>query len=234
MLTQERSEVHTFINELKDIKGDVLVDDYSLGMYSTDASFYQIKPLAVVLPLDEADVKKTVEIARTHKLKLLPRGGGTSLAGQTVGEGIVIDFSKYMNKILEFNEQERWVRVQPGLVRDELNEEMAKYRLHFAPDPATSSRANVGGMVGNNSSGTKSILYGKTVDHILEAKVLLADGTELLLKELSPEAFDKKAQQKDREGEIYQKYSRDHPAKSGGNKKTLSQSNAPSRWLQSG
>ena len=203
MLTQERSEVHTFINELKDIKGDVLIDDYSLGMYSTDASFYQIKPLAVVLPLDETDVKKTVEIARIHKLRLLPRGGGTSLAGQTVGDGIVIDFSKYMNKILEFNEQERWVRVQPGLVRDELNEEMAKYRLHFAPDPATSSRANVGGMVGNNSSGTKSILYGKTVDHVLEAKVLLADGTELLLKELSPEAFDEKARQKDREGEIY-------------------------------
>ena len=181
----------------------MLVDDYSLGMYSTDASFYQIKPLAVVLPLDESDVKKTVEIARTHKLRLLPRGGGTSLAGQTVGEAIVIDFSKYMNKILEFNEQERWVKVQPGLVRDELNEEMAKYRLHFAPDPATSSRANVGGMVGNNSSGTKSILYGKTVDHVLEAKVLLADGTELLLKELSAEAFNQKAQQKDREGEIY-------------------------------
>ena len=203
MLTQERSEAHTFINELKDIKGEVLVDDYSLGMYSTDASFYQIKPLAVVLPLDEADVKKTVEIARIHKLRLLPRGGGTSLAGQTVGDGIVIDFSKYMNKVLEFNERERWVRVQPGLVRDELNEEMAKYGLHFAPDPATSSRANVGGMVGNNSSGTKSILYGKTVDHVLEAKVLLADGTELLLKELSPEAFDQKARQKDREGEIY-------------------------------
>ena len=203
MLTQERRDVRPFINELKSIKGEVLVDDYSLGMYSTDASFYQIKPLAVVLPLDESDVKKTVEIARIHKLRLLPRGGGTSLAGQTVGDGIVIDFSKYMNKILEFNEQERWVKVQPGLVRDELNEEMAKYGLHFAPDPATSSRANVGGMVGNNSSGTKSILYGKTVDHVLEAKVLLADGTELLLKELSPDAFNQKAQQKDREGEIY-------------------------------
>ena len=92
--------------------------------------------------------------------------------------------------------------------RDELNEEMAKYKLHFAPDPATSSRANVGGMVGNNSSGTKSILYGKTVDHVLEAKVLLADGTELLLKELSPEAFDQKARQKDREGEIYEIFKR--------------------------
>ena len=185
------------------IQGEVLLDDYSLGMYSTDASFYQIKPLAVVLPMDTSDVKKAVEIARTHKVKILPRGGGTSLAGQTVGDAIVIDFSKYMNKILEFNPDERWVRVQPGMVRDELNEEMAKHNLHFAPDPATSSRANVGGMVGNNSSGTKSILYGKTVDHVLEANVLLADGTEMLLKELSGEAFKAKADQHNREGEIY-------------------------------
>src|SRR5688572_31382289 len=144
MLTQDRTDARTFINELKNIKGEVLVDDYSLGMYSTDASFYQIKPLAVVLPLHEADVKKTVEIARAHNLRLLPRGGGTSRAGQTVGDGIIIDFSKYMNKILEFNEQERWVKVQPGLVRDELNEEIAKYGLHCAPARATSSRANVG------------------------------------------------------------------------------------------
>lgn len=206
MPNQESIDTLTIIDELKGIKGEVLSDDYSLGMYSTDASFYQIRPLAVVLPKDESDVKKAVKIARTHKVKILPRGGGTSLAGQTVGEGIVIDFSKYMNKILEFNEQERWVKVQPGLVRDELNEVMAKYNLHFAPDPATASRANVGGMVGNNSSGTKSILYGKTVDHILEAKVLLADGTELLLKELSPEEFHHKAQQDNREGEIYKKF----------------------------
>lgn len=204
MSVLEPAVMPIFVNELeKSIKGEVLTDDYSLGMYSTDASFYQIKPVAVVLPMDESDVKKAVEIANEHKLKILPRGGGTSLAGQTVGEALVIDFSKYMNKILEFNEKERWVKVQPGLVRDELNEQMAKYKLHFAPDPATSSRANVGGMVDNNSSGTKSILYGKTVDHILEAKVLLADGTEMLLKELSPSEFEKKAGQHDREGEIY-------------------------------
>src|SRR5688572_2499724 len=204
MTGQEQKSTTRFIDELeKRIKGVVLSDDYSLGMYSTDASFYQIRPHVVVLPLDEADVRVAVKVANDYKLKILPRGGGTSLAGQTVGEGIVIDFSKYMNKILEFNEKERWVRVQPGLVRDELNEEMAKYKLHFAPDPATSSRANVGGMVGNNSSGTKSILYGKTVDHVLEAKVLLADGTELLLKELSGEEFQKKALQKNRAGEIY-------------------------------
>ncbi|MEK6782330.1 MAG: FAD-linked oxidase C-terminal domain-containing protein [Bacteroidota bacterium] len=205
--TQESIVTLPFIHELeKSIKGEVLTDDYSLGMYSTDASFYQIRPLAVVLPLDETDVRKAVEIARGHKLKILPRGGGTSLAGQTVGEALVIDFSKYMNKILEVNVLERWVRVQPGLVRDELNEEMAKHNLHFAPDPATSSRANVGGMVGNNSSGTKSILYGKTVDHILEAKILLADGTELVLKKLSQEEFQQKAQQNNREGEIYRSF----------------------------
>ena len=197
----------TLLDQLKkSIKGDVLSDEYSLGMYSTDASFYQIKPLVVVLPKDEADVKKAVEVARTHKVKILPRGGGTSLAGQTVGEAMVIDFSKYMNNILEFNEAERWVRVQPGIVRDDLNVEMAKYRLHFAPDPATANRANVGGMVGNNSSGTKSILYGKTVDHILEAKVLLADGTEMLLKEFTPEEFEQRAEQQNREGEIYRNF----------------------------
>ncbi|HEX6891414.1 MAG TPA: FAD-binding oxidoreductase, partial [Chryseolinea sp.] len=140
MPEQEQKSRTRFIDDLeKNIKGEVLSDDYSLGMYSTDASFYQIRPVAVVLPLDESDVKTAVKIANDYKLKILPRGGGTSLAGQTVGEGIVIDFSKYMNKIIEFNEKERWIRVQPGLVRDELNEEMAKYNLHFAPDPATSS-----------------------------------------------------------------------------------------------
>ncbi len=181
-------------------------DACSLGMYATDASHYQIMPVAVVLPKDESDVKKAVEIARNHKVKILPRGGGTSLAGQTVGQALVIDFSKYMTQILEFNEKERWVRVQPGVVRDALNEEMAKFNLHFAPDPATSSRANIGGMVGNNSSGTKSILYGKTVDHILEAKVLLADGTVLLLKEFSPQEYEATARQAAREGDIYRKF----------------------------
>ncbi|MEX0930034.1 MAG: FAD-linked oxidase C-terminal domain-containing protein, partial [Balneolales bacterium] len=187
-------------------KGDVLHDEYSLGMYATDASIYQIKPLAVVIPKDEADVQKAVAIAGRHEMKILPRGGGTSLAGQTVGRALVIDFSRYMNRILEVNGPQRWARVQPGLVRDELNAELAGHRLHFAPDPATSSRANVGGMVGNNSSGTKSIIYGKTVDHVLEARVLLSDGTVVWLRELSPEAIDRKAGQTDREGELYRTF----------------------------
>lgn len=188
---------------IENIDGDVLTDDYSLGMYSTDASIYQIKPLAIVLPRDESDVKKAMALAREFGVTILPRGGGTSLAGQTVGRSIVLDFSKYMNKTLEINTKERWVRVQPGKVRDVLNDELAPLGLHFAVDPATSSRANVGGMVGNNSSGTKSIIYGKTVDHILEAKVLLADGTEMTLRPVDAATYDSIGRQDDREGEIY-------------------------------
>jgi FAD/FMN-containing dehydrogenase/Fe-S oxidoreductase len=194
----------TLASQLREkCKGDVLSDDASLGMYSTDASFYQITPLVVLLPKDEDDVRAATRIARENNVNILPRGGGTSLAGQTVGKALVIDFSKYMNKILDVNQEERWVRVQPGRVRDELNAELAKYGLHFSPDPATANRANVGGMVGNNSSGTKSILFGKTVDHILEARVLLAGGEEMNLKECTSDEYDQKALQQDREGEIY-------------------------------
>ncbi|WP_114749436.1 FAD-binding and (Fe-S)-binding domain-containing protein [Pleomorphovibrio marinus] len=206
-MSQIKQDIQPIAETLSEqIQGDVLTDAYSLGMYSTDASIYQIKPLAVVLPKDESDVKKAIQLARKHGVTILPRGGGTSLAGQTVGESIILDFSKYMNQTLEVNTEEKWVRVQPGKVRDVLNDELAPLGLHFPVDPATSSRANVGGMVGNNSSGTKSIIYGKTVDHILEAKVLLADGTELTLGPLSPEEYEGKCQQSDREGEIYSSF----------------------------
>ncbi|WP_020528624.1 FAD-binding and (Fe-S)-binding domain-containing protein [Flexithrix dorotheae] len=198
------TEIDKFTSLLKEnIKGEVLTDNYTLGMYSTDASIYQIKPKVVVTPKDEEDVKTAIKLAGKFQVTILPRGGGTSLAGQTVGQSMVLDFSKYMNKIIEFNEKEQWVRVQPGLVRDELNDFLSAYNLHFAPDPATSSRANVGGMVGNNSSGTKSILYGKTVDHVLEANVLLADGEQLELKALSPQAYAEKCTLNTSEGRIY-------------------------------
>jgi FAD/FMN-containing dehydrogenase/Fe-S oxidoreductase len=190
----------------KHLSGEVLTDEYSLGLYSTDASVYQIRPLAVVCPRNEEEVKQAVRLAREHAVSILPRGGGTSLAGQTVGKSLVLDFSRHLNRVLELNVREQWVRVQPGMVRDELNAYLQAFGLHFAPDPATSSRANVGGMVGNNSSGTKSILYGKTVDHVLEAKVLLADGTELHLKEHAPAAYAAIATQSDREGEIYRRF----------------------------
>jgi len=198
------TEIKSFIDTLKrEIKGEVLSDDYSLGIYATDASVYQIQPVAVVLPKDETDVEAAVKTARQYAVSILPRGGGTSLAGQTVGHSMVLDFSKYMNQILDFNKAEKWIRVQPGIVYDVLNNFLKPYNLHFAPDPATSSRANIGGMVGNNSSGTKSILYGKTVDHVLDARVLLTDGTILYLKDLTPDQYEGKISQGNREGEIY-------------------------------
>jgi len=196
-----------YLQELKEgVEGDILSDPYSLGIYATDASIYQMKPSVVVLPKNIDDVKLSVEVAARYQIPILPRGGGTSLAGQTVGTGIVIDFSKYLNKIIEIDEDHRWVRVEPGVIRDELNHVLATYGLHFAPDPATSSRANIGGMIGNNSSGTKSIIYGKTVDHVLALKVLLADGTELLLENLSKEAILQKAQENTREGLLYKNF----------------------------
>lgn len=192
------------LKKLKDsITGDLLTDSYNLGIYATDASLYQIKPHAVLLPANEVDVMAAIRFANEQGVSILPRGGGTSLAGQTVGQSIIVDFSKYLTSILEFNAEKRWVRVQPGISRDELNLFLQPHGLLFAPDPATSSRANIGGMVGNNSSGTKSILYGKTIDHLLEMKVVLADGQLLQMETLSTEAYESKCQQQNREGEIY-------------------------------
>lgn len=185
------------------IHGDVLSDAASLGLYATDASVYQIEPIAIVLPKHEKDVSTALQIARDHQVAVLPRGAGTSLAGQTVGHAMILDFSKYMNQLLEVNEKEGWARVQPGLARDELNAKLKAMGLHFAPDPATSSRANIGGMIGNNSSGTKSIIFGKTVDHVIELKAILADGTPIHTLPLEKADFIQKGSAGGREGEIY-------------------------------
>jgi FAD/FMN-containing dehydrogenase/Fe-S oxidoreductase len=201
---------HSFTGFIKDLKsklkGDVLSDDFSLGMYATDASVYQIKPIAVALPKDENDVLVALRLAAGYRVPVLPRGGGTSLSGQTVGEALVLDFTKYMHNVLEVNVEERWARVQPGVIRDELNARLKPHRLHYAPDPATTSRAVIGGMIANNSSGTRSIVYGKAVDHVLELKIALHDGTVLILGELTPEQWDEKTRRKDREGEIYHRF----------------------------
>jgi len=196
-----------FLKDLQlNCQAEILTDELSLGIYATDASVYQITPIAIVLPKNEADIIAAVKIARDHKISILPRGGGTSLAGQTVGHSMILDFSKYMNQILELNPTERWVRVQPGRARDDLNSVLKEHDLIFAPDPATSSRANVGGMIGNNSSGTKSILYGKTVDHVLALKVLLADGTILHLNSNEAAIYAQIANQPTREGAIYKAF----------------------------
>ena len=183
--------------------GEVHVDRMTRGLYSTDASIYQQDPLAVVLPRDKGDFAHALEVARRRGLKVLPRGGGTSLAGQATGRCVVIDASKFMNRIIETNVEERWVRVEPGLVRDELNAALASTGLHFAPETATANRANVGGMIGNNSAGMRSIIYGKTVEHVMELTILLPTGEELQLSPMSKQQWDEKASGTGREGEIY-------------------------------
>ena len=188
----------------RDIKGEVRFDEISRMLYRTDASIHEIEPVGLVVPRDAEDVVRAVQIAARHGVPILPRGGGTSLAGQSVGQAIHLDLSKYMNRILEVNPEEKWVRVQPGVVLDELNAFLKPHGLIFGPDVATSSRANIGGMIGNNSSGAHSLLYGKTVDHVAELEVVLADGTVTTLGPVDEERFALKAEQQDLEGEIYQ------------------------------
>ncbi|MCZ6548973.1 MAG: FAD-binding oxidoreductase, partial [Deltaproteobacteria bacterium] len=150
----------------KRLDGDVRFDRYSRLLYATDASIYEIEPIGVVLPRHKGDVQAVIEVANRYAVPVLPRGGGTSLAGQTVGHAIVLDFSKYMNRVLEVNREELWCRVQPGLVQDELNAHVKSMGLLFGPDTSTSNRATIGGMIGNNSAGAHSIAYGKTLDHV--------------------------------------------------------------------
>ncbi|HEV3120726.1 MAG TPA: FAD-binding oxidoreductase, partial [Isosphaeraceae bacterium] len=160
----------------RSLRGEVRFDRITRALYATDASVYQIVPLGVVLPESEADVAATVDFCVRKGIPLTARGGGTSQAGQAIGAGVILDCSKYLNGVLEVNAQERWVRVQPGCVLDDLNFELKRHGLQFAPDISTSNRATIGGMVANNSSGARSVIYGKTIDHVLELKVILADG----------------------------------------------------------
>jgi len=177
----------------KRIEGDVRFDRYSRVLYSTDASIYQIEPVGVVVPRHKGDVQAVIELANKLDVSVLPRGGGTSLAGQAVGHSIVLDFSKYMRNVLEVNQEELWCRVQPGLVQDELNAHVRAMGLQFGPDTSTANRATIGGMIGNNSSGAHSLTYGKTLDHVIELTVLLADGSEVVLKDLLPQEVEKRS-----------------------------------------
>jgi FAD/FMN-containing dehydrogenase len=150
--------------------------------YSTDASVYQEKPLAVAIPKEIEDIKLLIDFANIHKVTLIPRAAGTSLAGQVVGNGIVVDISKYFNKILEVNAQEKWVRVQPGVIRDDLNHYLRPFGLFFGPETSTANRAMIGGMVGNNSCGLHSIVWGSVRENLLELNTLLSDGSEATFK----------------------------------------------------
>ena len=145
--------------------------------YATDASVYREIPYGVAYPETEEDVRELMRLAKEKGVDLIPRGGGTSLAGQVVGSGIVVDISKHWNKILEINAEERWARVQPGVVRDELNIALKPYGLFFSPETSTSNRCCIGGMFGNNSCGTHSLVYGSTRHHVIACKGILSDGT---------------------------------------------------------
>ena len=168
------------------VDGEVRFDAVSRALYSTDASVYQIAPLGVVIPKSQEAVLRAVEIARRHQVPITPRGGGTSQAGQSIGAGLVMDTSKYLNRIIEINPDERWARVEPGVVLDDLNAALRQYQLRFAPDVSSASRATVGGMMANNSSGARSVLYGKTVDHVREQRVVLSDGGLAHFRPLDP------------------------------------------------
>ncbi|MCZ6515333.1 MAG: FAD-binding protein [Acidobacteria bacterium] len=172
------------------LEGEVRFDKISRALYSTDASVYQIEPLGVVVAKSREDVVRAVQICARFRCPLTVRGGGTSQAGQAIGPGLQIDTSKYFNRLLEVNPAEHWARVEPGLVLDELNAQLLRYGLRFAPDISTASRATVGGMMANNSSGTHSVIYGKTIDHVLEQNVVLADGTLCHLRCLSPQEVE--------------------------------------------
>ena len=160
------------------LDGDYFEDLTTRTLYATDASAYREVPTAVTIPRTVDDLKKLIAHARATKQSLIPRTAGTSLAGQVVGNGIVVDVSKHFTKILEINPEQRWVRVQPGVIRDELNLFLKPYGLFYGPETSTANRAMIGGMVGNNSCGSNSIVYGSAREHLLSVKVLLADGSE--------------------------------------------------------
>jgi len=185
------------------IEGEVRFDATSRMLYRTDASIYEMEPQGVVIPRTPHDVVHTVRTAAEHRVPILPRGAGTSLAGQAVGEAVHLDFSKHLNRVLELNVEEQWVRVQPGIVLDGLNAYLKPHGLMFGPDVSTSSRANIGGMMGSNSSGARSIRYGRTVDHVVDLEAVLADGTVARLGPIDRGELAQFASRAGLEGPVY-------------------------------
>jgi len=192
-----RASLFQFNTLRTQFEGELYYDDSTLhtaqrSIYATDASVYQEMPLAVALPKSVEDIRRLIQFAGEVNTTLIPRAAGTSLAGQVVGSGIVVDISKYFGSILEVNVQEKWVRVQPGVIRDDLNKHLAQFGLLFGPETSTANRAMIGGMIGNNSCGLHSIIWGSTRDHLLEVKVLLSDGSEAVFSNNSVEEYAKK------------------------------------------
>jgi FAD/FMN-containing dehydrogenase/Fe-S oxidoreductase len=187
----------------RQIEGEVRFDAVSRALYATDASVYQMEPLGAVIVKSREDLIRVVRIARRFRCPITLRGGGTSQAGQAIGEGLQVDTSKYYNRLLELNARERWVRVEPGIVLDELNAQLRPHSLRFAPDVSTASRATIGGMMANNSSGARSVLYGKTIDHVIEQEAILADGSLVRFRGLTMEELGAAMQGDTFEAECY-------------------------------
>ncbi|HOE05638.1 MAG TPA: FAD-linked oxidase C-terminal domain-containing protein [Bacteroidales bacterium] len=189
------------------IQGELLIDNVSRILYATDASAYREKPFAVVVAANKNDILETIRFAASHHIPVIPRAAGTSLAGQVVGRGIVIDISKHFRNVIEMNVQEKWVKVEPGVVLDELNKIVAKHGLFFGPETSTSNRCMMAGMVGNNSCGAHSLIYGSTRDHTIEMECILSDGSEVVFGPLSRTEFEKKCTLQSLEGDIYRNIS---------------------------
>src|SRR5262245_44979665 len=187
----------------RESSAEVHFDKGTRGLYATDASLYQIEPIGVIVPRSIDDVMAAVSITASEHVPILPRGAATSLSGQTVGAAIVIDFSKYLNRIGIVDRDAMTVRVEAGVVLDQLNAHLRPLGLMFGPDVSTSDRATIGGMIGNNSAGARSLRYGKTVEHVRAVEVVLADGTHATLGPVAAEQLDAICAGSDKIGTIH-------------------------------
>jgi len=194
-----------FIFELKGAVSEAYFDRMTRLLYSTDASIYQMMPVGVALPRNADEVIAAVEIARKHNVPVLPRGGGSSLAGQAVGHALILDLSRHMDHILEIDPEAATIRLQPGITHGAMNKAVQPYGLIFGPDPASGDRATMGGILGNNSTGAHSIVYGMTLDHVLETKVVLSDGSHVQFEDFANSDWGKMGSRPGLEGEIYHK-----------------------------
>ena len=215
----------------KESQGEVRTDDYSRVLYSTDASIYQVMPHGVFFPASREDVHAAVTLSAEFGVPLLPRTGGSSLAGQAVSEALVMDFTRHLNRILEVNEAEGWVRAEPGLVLDRLNKNLEPAGLQFGPDPASSNRAALGGIVSNNSTGSHSICYGMAADHLHSMNVVLSDGTQVHLGPLEAKALEQKLKLSGLEGSLYRRMV--ELTRSPDNRKTILEG-TPRHWRRCG
>ena len=176
MITDEKVAAFAAVCR-REVAGELRTDDLSRALYSTDASLYQLMPHAVLIPRTADDVTAAVALAAAHGIPVLARAAGTSLAGQAVNEALVIDFTRHLDRIIAIDPAARRATVQPGVVLDDLNAALRPHGLQFGPDPASSDRSTLGGAVANNATGSHSIVYGMTADHVLGMRVVLADGS---------------------------------------------------------